>query len=105
MTASPKWRTLAKISRAHDVGVKQTLGLAAPGSKVLIPAKAAIAAAEAADFHWHIARADRERRLQGDIGFPRHWRWRVSALLNSAWFEPIHSASVKCLLQMTDLGN
>ena len=34
---------------------------------------------EAADFHWHIARADRERRLQGNIGYPRHWRWRVCA--------------------------
>ncbi len=50
------------------------------GRKALIPAKAAIAAAEAADFHWHIARADRERRLQGNTGYPRHWRWRVRAL-------------------------
>lgn len=51
-----------------------------PGRKALIPAKGAVAAAEAGDFHWHIARADRERRLQGSTGFPRHWRWRVRAL-------------------------
>lgn len=53
---------------------------AAGGRKGLVPAKAAVAAAESSDFHWHIARADRERRMQGNTGFLRHWRWRVRKL-------------------------
>lgn len=35
-----------------------------------------MSASETADFHWHLARADRERRAKGG-GAPRHWRWRV----------------------------
>ncbi|CAK0783042.1 hypothetical protein CVIRNUC_006237 [Coccomyxa viridis] len=46
------------------------------GRKALRPARAAVTAAEAADFHWHIALADRARCMQGNTGFPRHWRWR-----------------------------
>ena len=52
------------------------------GRKALRPARAAVAAAEAADFHWHIALADRARRMQGSTGFPRHWRWRVRRWLS-----------------------
>ncbi len=51
------------------------------GGGAAVPARAAIAAAEAADFHWHLARADRERSLQGG-GAPQHWRWRVSVIVN-----------------------
>ncbi len=54
-----------------------------------MPARAAMAAAETADFHWHLARADRERRLQGG-GAPRHWRWRVRPARES--FKPCISA-------------
>lgn len=46
------------------------------GGNAVVPARAAMTAAETADFHWHLARADRERRVQGG-GAPRHWRWRV----------------------------
>ncbi|KAK9905885.1 hypothetical protein WJX75_008118 [Coccomyxa subellipsoidea] len=45
------------------------------GGNAVVPARAAMTAAETADFHWHLARADRERRVQGG-GAPRHWRWR-----------------------------
>ena len=42
-----------------------------------MPVRSAVAAAESADFHWHLARADRDRCLQGGSGAPQHWRWRV----------------------------
>ncbi|BDA47584.1 probable pheophytinase, chloroplastic at C-terminar half [Coccomyxa sp. Obi] len=45
------------------------------GGNAAVPARAAMTAAETADFHWHLARADRERRAKGG-GAPRHWRWR-----------------------------
>ena len=51
-----------------------------------MPARAAVAAAESADFHWHLARADRERRRMGwrTEGAPQHWRWRACFLWSSA---------------------
>ena len=41
-----------------------------------LPARAASAAAEAGDFHWHLARFDRGRDTRRGCA-PRHWRWRV----------------------------
>lgn len=40
-------------------------------------AQSAAVTAEAADFHWHIALADRIRDTRTGTA-PRHWRWRVS---------------------------
>ncbi|KAK9810106.1 hypothetical protein WJX72_004967 [[Myrmecia] bisecta] len=40
-----------------------------------LTARAAAAAAKAADFHWHLATADRFRDTKTG-GAPRHWRWR-----------------------------
>lgn len=39
-------------------------------------AQSANVTAEAADFHWHIARGDRVRDTRTGTS-PRHWRWRV----------------------------
>ena len=39
-------------------------------------AEAAATTAEAADFHWHLARADGLREAKVAT-VPRHWRWRV----------------------------
>ena len=46
-----------------------------PGDAAL-PARAAATAAEAGDFHWHLARFDRGRDTRCGSA-PRHWRWRV----------------------------
>ena len=46
-------------------------------SQGTVPAKSAVATAEAADFHWHLARSDRLRDTKTGSA-PRHWRWRVS---------------------------
>ena len=40
------------------------------------PARSAAAAAESADWHWHVARGDRLRDTKTGAA-PRHWRWRV----------------------------
>ena len=49
-----------------------------PGDAAL-PARAAAAAAEAGDFHWHLAFFDRGRDTRCGSA-PRHWRWRVRCL-------------------------
>ena len=46
-------------------------------------AQSAAVTAEAADFHWHIARADRIRDTRTGTA-PRHWRWRVRPLLQGS---------------------
>jgi len=46
------------------------------GGDAALPARAAAASAEAADFHWHLARFDRGRETRCGCA-PRHWRWRA----------------------------
>ena len=43
----------------------------------LATARSAAATADAADFHWHLARGDRVKDTRTGA-VPRHWRWRVS---------------------------
>jgi len=50
-------------------------------------ARSAVATADAADFHWHLAREDRLKDTRTG-GAPRHWRWRVciqSPILLMLW--------------------
>lgn len=45
----------------------------------LTTARSAAATADAADFHWHLARQDRVKDTRTGAA-PRHWRWRVRVL-------------------------
>ncbi len=46
------------------------------GGNTTTTAKSARATADAADFHWHLARGDRLKDTRTGAA-PRHWRWRV----------------------------